>query len=392
MGNCIALRLMRFTESLPGADGTAYTELEYPMSASINKPGKLPTVLHLPAASCSMCCSIPPLVLSAAALPGLDPLGQLFKPCQDVAFCQELQRGAVVVGVFDGHGPSGLQVVRFAREYVLSAFLRKDWWSDPQTFLYTLTKDLDAALSKQSGSWDAKVSGTTEVLALLSDGKVYVASVGDSRVVMGTKKPFFAVEEDSTEILKAAKKKRSISIDQSVKAVQLTKDHSPNDPYERSRIQRMGGSVRRLTSSSGNQVGPWRVWKKGKGTPGLALSRSLGDTDAKEIGITAEPDVTAVQVRKEVDRFVVAASDGVWNVMNNAEVATFVETYRSACVRFLPSDCPANIVDPRNSSIARLLCEEARVRWLALAEADDTVIDDISCVVLEFDSRVSKEE
>lgn len=39
---------------------------------------------------------------------------------------------------------------------------------------------------------------------------------------------------------------------------------------------------------------------------------------------------------------------------------------------------------PRCVSIAQLLCEEARVRWMAIAEYDEISIDDISVIVAEF--------
>ena len=37
-----------------------------------------------------------------------------------------------------------------------------------------------------------------------------------------------------------------------------------------------------------------------------------------------------------------------------------------------------------NSTIARLLCEEARYRWMGILEKEDVCVDDISCVVLEL--------
>jgi hypothetical protein len=39
-----------------------------------------------------------------------------------------------------------------------------------------------------------------------------------------------------------------------------------------------------------------------------------------------------------------------------------------------------------STNIAHLLCEEARYRWLGLVQEEDVIIDDISCVVMEFTS------
>lgn len=42
------------------------------------------------------------------------------------------------------------------------------------------------------------------------------------------------------------------------------------------------------------------------------------------------------------------------------------------------------MITPLNTNIARLLCEEARVRWLSVVEQEDVPIDDISAVVIEL--------
>ena len=47
------------------------------------------------------------------------------------------------------------------------------------------------------------------------------------------------------------------------------------------------------------------------------------------------------------------------------------------------------MVDASNCCIAQMLCEEARLRWFTIVEEEDVFIDDISCVVIEFD-RVSE--
>lgn len=39
----------------------------------------------------------------------------------------------------------------------------------------------------------------------------------------------------------------------------------------------------------GNQVGPLRVWLQGLNLPGLAMTRSFGDSCGIQAGIIAEP-------------------------------------------------------------------------------------------------------
>jgi hypothetical protein len=60
---------------------------------------------------------------------------------------------------------------------------------------------------------------------------------------------------------------------------------------ESARIEAAGGSVRRLRFGGGTPVGPFRVYGSGANanSPGLAMSRSLGDTFAHALGVSAVP-------------------------------------------------------------------------------------------------------
>jgi serine/threonine protein phosphatase PrpC len=58
------------------------------------------------------------------------------------------------------------------------------------------------------------------------------------------------------------------------------------------------------------------------------MTRSVGDFLGKEIGIISTPIVTHLDNHFEDNYFVVLASDGVWDVMDNDEVVNFVEQYR----------------------------------------------------------------
>lgn len=63
----------------------------------------------------------------------------------------------------------------------------------------------------------------------------------------------------------------------------LTCDHKPGLPEERARIEASGGRVFALDYDDG-YVGPERVWLPDRDIPGLAMSRSLGDTIAHSVG------------------------------------------------------------------------------------------------------------
>ena len=85
---------------------------------------------------------------------------------------------------------------------------------------------------------------------------------------------------------------------------QITEDHKPDDTHEKIRIESKGGFVVN-NRTNGN----------------LAMSRSLGDRNLKNV-ITAEPDIFEFSLRNV--RYVIQASDGLWDVMGNAEVCNFV--------------------------------------------------------------------
>ena len=75
--------------------------------------------------------------------------------------------------------------------------------------------------------------------------------------------------------------------------------------------------------------------KKGPGT--LALSRSMGHVTFSQYGVSAEPDINTVDdfVGGETTA-VVVASDGVWDLLSNDEVAKIVGAH---IFESLPGGC-----------------------------------------------------
>jgi len=66
----------------------------------------------------------------------------------------------------------------------------------------------------------------------------------------------------------------------------------------------------------GRSAGPNRVWLPDGSGPGLAMSRSFGDTVAASIGVNSEPEFTTKKLTKE-DRFLVLGSDGLFEYLTN---------------------------------------------------------------------------
>ncbi|KAG9157304.1 hypothetical protein Leryth_004959, partial [Lithospermum erythrorhizon] len=127
-----------------------------------------------------------------------------------------------------------------------------------------------------------------------------IANLGDSRAILGTK------TEDG------------------IKAVQLTTDLKPCVPAEADRIRRCNGRILCLREEPHIQ----RVWLPHQDSPGLAMSRALGDFILKNHGIIAMPDVSYHRISPS-DDFIVLATDGVWDVLNNDVVVSIVNSAES---------------------------------------------------------------
>ncbi|CAI5505158.1 unnamed protein product [Closterium sp. Naga37s-1] len=108
--------------------------------------------------------------------------------------------------------------------------------------------------------------------------------------------------------------------DVEVEALQLTTDHKPAHPEERFRIVVAGGRVHAIP---GDPEGVERAWLPHEEAPGIAMSRCLGSALMRAHGVTADPDVRFLRLGPQ-HRFMVLASDGVWDVdvlSNEAVVA-----------------------------------------------------------------------
>lgn len=126
-------------------------------------------------------------------------------------------------------------------------------------------------------------------------------------------------------------------------AIELSRDHKPTRPDEKERILKSGGKVERLIHD-GVPVGPYRVWLDEEG-PGIAMTRTLGDLQAKKIGLISEPEVECLDLNPLQDKFIVIGSDGLWDVMPSAEVVGFVLQHEN------------------RENVAEAIVMEARGRW-----------------------------
>ena len=104
------------------------------------------------------------------------------------------------------------------------------------------------------------------------------------------------------------------------------------------------------------------------------MSRSLGDFIAHSVGVSSDPEVMRFELQPE-DKFIIIASDGVWEFLSNEKIAQIVWPY------YLK-----NSPEQAGNAIVRA----AATKW----RENDTVIDDITCVTifLEVDHQIPKIE
>lgn len=99
----------------------------------------------------------------------------------------------------------------------------------------------------------------------------------------------------------------------------MTRDHKPNEKDEAARIKKRGGRIQPFRDEDNEFIGPPRVWIKEEEIPGLAMSRSFGDRVAASVGVIAEPEIFEYKLQED-DKFMIIASDGVWEFIESPEV------------------------------------------------------------------------
>lgn len=92
-------------------------------------------------------------------------------------------------------------------------------------------------------------------------------------------------------------------------AMTLTKDHKPNWPEEKTRIEALGGKIYRDYGDD------WRIGD-------LSVSRAFGDINAEPY-VTCLPEIFKYKLTND-DKFIIIACDGLWDVLTNQEAINFV--------------------------------------------------------------------
>lgn len=79
-----------------------------------------------------------------------------------------------------------------------------------------------------------------------------------------------------------------------------------------------------MRTKTGAGIGPLRVYKKEHNSPGLCMTRTIGDTAARGIGVISEPTMHHYTYNPEVDEVLIIGSDGVWDALDGIDAVNFV--------------------------------------------------------------------
>ena len=219
------------------------------------------------------------------------------------------QLGFNLLAIFDGHGGDG--ACNYSKEHLhtqLLEYIRARPGADPLALLAEFIKVFDSRLIEHLtlGEKDDR-SGTCAVFVCTFGSRLFLVNVGDSRAICR--------KSGSREVQ------------------QLTKDHRPDDQDEADRIIKNQGYIYRNSGAAGRLFArqlmplfmPRRFKQPLRVFPShLSVSRTLGDYDVKRYFprvIVSDPDVA--ELTEQFD-YLLLGSDGVFEVLTNAQIDTIV--------------------------------------------------------------------
>ena len=266
-----------------------------------------------------------------------------------------------IFGVFDGHGNHGHFVSQFVKKYIIHRIKNhplikildqpKEIYKTLKSKGYEIISNIfiDADTQIQEEKFDSSRSGTTVVLVIQLEEHIICANTGDSRAI--------AIYDESNDDNLA-----------NSKIFRLSYDCKPDLPNEKRRIYESGGVVEKAyysdADSSDEELIPFRVWAKDEDYPGLAMSRSIGDIDAKKVGVIPNPQFVEYTI-DQFSKYLLICSDGIWEFMSNEKAMEI-----------------SNKFYLRNDPMG--LCHELTQSSIKLWEEREIVIDDITVIAVFF--------
>ena len=226
-------------------------------------------------------------------------------------------------------------------------------------------------------------SGTTFSVIVLLDNKLYIANVGDSTGILYSEKPVLKPSHLKHE-LNASVLPNTDSLDEPSTYIELTGDHSPENPQEYIRMRKVKCSeenplfaelmcvyneekpkhmcphvfdisaegVPTVRPEDGSFGFHYKTVRKEKatyvtdkyGNDALSVTRALGDYALSYRGVSCEPEIRSVDLEtifsqmnpEEATVAVVLCSDGVWDNWIYDHVGKFM--FDKSCLNALATD------------------------------------------------------
>lgn len=256
---------------------------------------------------------------------------------EDYTVVDTFNNDTILVAVADGHDDNG-DVASFVANGFIEAIipvLQKpiaDWTE--KTKLVCLALD-DEVRAQAKGKM--VFGGAVAIFCVVTPTQIVVANVGDCRAIL------IQGHRESSEVDGLVAATEQLSITENGEAAKSTKplvvalseDHKPDLKDEKERILGVDGMdvvvEQHILENGETIVVPRIVDTKSTTKAPIAFSRSFGDFEyktTKHLDVTAQALIaipeTVVRDRQGNDLYVVLACDGLWDVMENTDVAEFI--------------------------------------------------------------------
>lgn len=216
---------------------------------------------------------------------------------EDRAIIEKIDNRYTLAAVFDGHRND------VAADFLAKSFpdiLRKEFTYELVrnsvagcpilSTLYDTFSSANRALLEHLKKMDI-MSGSTGSVVLVEKNKIYLAYVGDSRIVHSD-------------------------------GVALTIDHKLSNPSEKERIYTINKDKPAILDAIAENDFIYLPSPELDGD-GVAMTRAFGDFNLQATGLIANPGTCARTMKP--GEFIIIASDGIWDVLSDKEVAEFVK-------------------------------------------------------------------
>ena len=262
------------------------------------------------------------IVSSVATMPGI--CDEKEKINQDSYLIKEniFNQNFNIYGVFDGHGENGHLISKYISEFMNEYFTSKlNYYITEEDKQNLFTENINNIFLKNycqilkntslkideeissSINCDLSQSGSTSVMLFLFNDSLICSNIGDSQCFI-----FNCSSEDLWTF-------EPLSI-----------PHLASEEKEQKRILEQGGEIHPYYDQNGIFEGPDRIYAKNKVYPGLVMSRTFGDLEAKKIGVISEPDIIIKKIGNN-DKYIVLGSDGLWDVVKPYDVIRIVRPF-----------------------------------------------------------------